>query len=203
MSKRSMILTVILSFFVSMHFISCGLSNTNLDYRTKDKVDFISVENGKHYIEYEGDIYWPNTENLISIDELENDVFLGWNGTWWGYKNKYYSCKANNPIYIYEKRINCLYISSEYDFSTDGFILEGTNVCITPYKEFIFQNDFIIGDEMDEVVEVTLYSQKYPELKIYLHIFQNHGIWYASTKSGKIYCISEHFIAILSGNQII
>lgn len=202
MSKRVLIFT--LYFFLLLTFTSCGLFNDeSLDPKLKDKVDFISAANNTHYIEYENDLFQPHTEKILSIDKSAEYVFLGWNGSCLGYKNQYYSYQITNPIFIYETRTNCLYLRRDYNFKMDTFILQNTDASIT-FSDAIISESHLAFEINDVVgVDCILYSKNYPELKMFLHVFQYENMWYISTVQGGLYKISEDFIEILLENEVI
>lgn len=182
-------------------FSSCVSDNESLDPEYKNKVDFVSLESGTHYIKYSGYIYSPLSEKIIYVKKLENDVFLGWNGFWWGYKNQYYSSTKDNPVFIYETRTNCLYFHETYNYSTDTFVVENTSAEIVWADIFYSQYDSF---DFFEPINVTLYSKQCNRIQAQLEIICVENQWYLSLPASQnVWIPSDEFVKILLKNGIV
>ena len=182
-------------------------TDKTLDPELKNKVDFVSSENETRHIEYMNVAFFPHLEDLLCIDELDDDVFLGWTGAWWGYKNRYFSDRSNSPLFIYETRLNCLYLQADYDFKTDFFIVEGTSSDILFSDAILSKSDLDLDDNTVDGIDVILYSKTCPRLKLLLRVFSYQNEWYASIRHStgfrEIYKVSEDLIQILKNHKII
>lgn len=200
MLKRVKIL--VLGFLLLLSLASCGTFNSGtLDPAYKNKVDFVSLKNETHHIEYLGDTFFPFYEDIIFVEKLEDDVFLGWNGSWWGYQNKYYSSLMESPVYIYETRTNCLYFREDYDYLVDNFVIENSSAEII-WRDIFYSKqtsfDFV------NPVNVRLYSKQCPRIKAELQIVCVDDQWYLSSPNTQIVWVaSDEFVKILSENGFI
>ena len=194
----------IFSFFLLVNLFSCSAhENELLNNEYKNKVEFTSLKNGTHSIEYLGNVYYPFFEDIKFVEYSENDFFLGWNGTWWGYQNQYYSYSNDNPIFIYETRIDCLYFHEKYDYATDTFIIESTSAEIIWKDVFSSQSNIFLFSNPTHVV---LYSKQCPRIRAELTIEcnKNRTRWYVSlSNSSTVWIASDAFVEILSENGII
>lgn len=201
MIKRALILflssVLLLSFLVSCQ--------PPFDPEYKNRVKFIS-EDETYYLEYSNAKYLPHHEEIISVEELDDDdVFLGWGGSWWGYNNVYYSYTEVNPLFIYEARTDILYLREDYDFQTDHFKIDDSNSEISFADEMTSVEKFDLDKKMVSFdTDIVLYSKTYSQLEINLNVFLYEDTWYASTeRRGLLYIVSEEFINILFDNNII
>jgi len=155
----------------------------------KGKVQLVSRSEDEYYIEYNGQSYEIDKLDLfdvrgISQDLTANDVLIGWDAlpipVW--YIDEYYSDTADNPIFIYISRYNQHYIRSDYQYESDVFILEGTEHGIV-FSDMLVKTDAIDYDYIFTryvgEIEVLLYSEKYPRLRIPLRVFCVDNVWYA------------------------
>ena len=198
MKKRMLVISFVLVFLLCT---SCyDVKNINDIY--ENRVDFISGEEGHHYIEYLNSIYAYYTERTLIVEKCDDDVFLGWNGMWAGYKNKYYSYTDDNPIFIYETRTNSLYFRSDYDFFADTFVVNQTCEKIV-YSEAVSYISTVITEKNNfDYVDISLCSETYPRLKIELDVFLHNGMWYG-LNGDNLYVLSEKFVELLQCNKII
>lgn len=201
MLKRVLILT--LSFLLLLTIVSCDLYDAPiLAPEYKDKVDFVSSGNKTHHIVYADSKYLLHDESIISV-EISDDIFLGWVGSWFGYVNKYYSSTMDNPLFIYETRMDFLYLREDYDFHTDYFVIDGTDSEILFSNAIVYNDDCVLDNNIIQGVNIVLYSKMCPRLKIYLRIFKYEDIWYASTMKGEIYIVTEDLANVLIENKVI
>ena len=156
-------------------------------------VDVVADDDGNGYhVEYNGQRYNLDALDLFDVGETtfdvpEGDVLVGWDtlpfGLW--YLDEYYSDTAEDPVFIYMPRLREVYLRSDYDYTTDTFVLNGTE------HAFVFSDTLTLTGEIsyDSVghyegeIPVTLYSKAHPRLRISLHLFCVDGVWYAGGNS--------------------
>ena len=131
----------------------------------------------------------------------DEDIFLGWNGSWWGFQNQYYSDKADNPLFIYETRIDCLYFHEDYDYTKDVFVIENTADEIVWEDIFVFEQD---GIDFVDPIKVDLYSKQCSRIKTGLMVACVDNKWYVCfAEQNLVRRASDEFVKILSENGII
>ncbi len=200
MRKTAQVL--VLSFILLISFISCkSFDNESPDPAYKNKVDFVSLEDGTHHIEYAGEKFVLFSENTVLVELLEEDAFLGWDGSGWGYYDHRYSSRTDNPVFIYETRMDSLFFHEDYDYLTDTFVIDNTTA------EIVWRDIFELSQasfDFEEPVQVEIYSKQCPRLKTYLQLVCVENQWYVSLPNSKdVWTVSEAFVKILSENGLI
>ena len=186
---------------------SCGVNErTKLDNNLRNIImDYSSDENNPHII-YKNEKYVKNDCFYIySLKDFENseDILLSWHGKRWGYINTYYSYTADSPLFIYESRLVDLYLSQNYDYMSDIFVVENTQI------EMVFSNIFedftnYINMSFDNFETIKLYSKKCNRLQTDLKISFLNGDYYCSFfSSNKAWKCSEYFVEQIIQNELI
>lgn len=175
---------------------------SELTRELKNKVRFVDVGD-THHIQYNGVNYYLDETKLLNaprdtdISDSEY-VFLGWNGFRLGYVNKYYSETDESPAYIYNIRLDEVYIREDYDYIADTFILEGADerVILSDIIDGIY--DFDPLHSYENKIEIALYSQSYPKLRGDLTVYIKDGVWYACGTGSTKVVFCEDFAELLS-----
>ena len=230
MGRRIISLLLILIFLLTM--TSCvssalgaigGWSRYVIEYPNQMfSVDTVSVTDTEYDAKYDGKLYNCDEYHLFEsmlkanfrshpIEECipEGDVLISWNtlplGLW--YLDRYYSYSYDNPVFIYEIRLDRLYLREDYSYETDTFVIEGTD------QSFVFSDMLALshtkctcslGNHYNSTI-ITLYSKAYPRLRMELRVFCENDTWFAHTTfyASPVFEVSEEFIKILSDNGII
>ena len=213
MVKRVIALILVLSAMVLI-FSGCDLERaitrlfSSEDASLYQKVCIDKGEDNLWRAEYEGHTYIDNTENLFCIiEDKENDVLLGWSGI--GYVNHYYSNTDQDPPYIYESRMDKVFLREGYDFKADSYRLEDTDSVVV-FSDVVIETD-VAYDGMrkyEKMIFLDLYSERFPCLYLRLVLFLENGRWFVSGTrfdgSGTgIYQITDEFVELLKQHGII
>ena len=174
---------------------------SDLTREMKNKVEFVD-DGDTHHIQYNGVNYYLDETKLLDtprdadISDSEY-IFLGWNGLRLGYVNRYYSETDESPAYIFNIRLNEVYIREDYDYTSDAFILEGTDerVMLSDIIDGIY--DFDPLHSYENMIEIALYSQSYPKLRGDLTVYTKDGVWYACGAGSTKVVLSENFVELL------
>lgn len=202
MAKKGCI--IILIILVLVTFTSCGLEyRYSLDESINNQVQLIFEEtNSKpEYVVYQGNKYkFVEKPSFIKVDVENEDVLVSWNGNRYvGYVDLYYSDTLDNPLFIYYK--TWLFLREDYNFIKDTFLIDGINAKIV--LEDVFKSKSKSFDFVNPV-EVVLYSEQCPRVKIYLNLVCIEKQWYLSFQySQDVWTASDEFIEMLSENGII
>ena len=199
MLKRISVFLLMLA--LSLTVSSCGQSSAygvwkNMVDTYPDQqgaVDVIADDDGNGYhVEYNGQRYNLDALDLFDVGETsfdvpEGDVLVGWDtlpfGLW--YLDKYYSDTAEDPVFIYMPRLREVYLRSDYDYTTDTFVLNGTEHAFV-FSDVLTLTGAISYDSVSHYkgeIPVTLYSKAHPRLRISLRLFCVDGVWYAGGNS--------------------
>lgn len=185
------------------------MERVNLDSTLYNKVDYVSEQENKHYIEYSGIQFSHDSDKIFDIADIteksKEDVFIGWNGLRLGYVNKYYSNTNMTPLFIYETRTGSVYLRDDYDYQSDVFIVSDTDSNIV-FSDALIETDFIgsFSGTATNKASVVIYSELCHRLRINLNVFFEDNEWYAHIKnSGNVYIVTQNFVEILSANKLI
>ena len=150
-----------------------------------------------------GKPYSENKECVPEGDAAAGDVLVGWTPSLYFYK--YYSNTEDNPVFIYEANFDKLYIRDDYDYKTDTFIIEGTD------HSFVFSDmlTFLDGPRDDyfhlglgspNAIDVFLYSEFCPRLRIYLKLNYVNDMWIANVYGNGYYWfeLSDELLQMLN-----
>lgn len=202
MSKRIVVVMCIV-----LLLSACGGTDLKWPKELYNKVEFVSVENEQHYVIYQNAKYYLDDNGFFQVTEShdaidENDVRLGWNGKM--YKNDYYSNTQEQPIFIYNLRLQEVYFREGYNYRSDLFIIEGTDskICFSDAIVGIDSYfDSLVSGENE--MNITLRSETNPRVCAPLELFSHEGIWYVRTHYIRSFRISNEFITLLMQNGII
>ena len=209
MAKKVLILLLILT--ISMMLSSCqgysvweDMCNTYPDQMFK--VQEVEDDEGNYCAKYEGKVYYVEKSYMFYIRDngkvQEGDVLISWNslplGIW--YMDCYYSDTADNPVFFYISRLSDVYLRSDYDYTLDTFVLDGTD------NKFVFSDMLTPSDAFSHMlsmhykgeVEVLLYSETYPRLQVPLLVFCADDVWFAASDCGTaLFEVSDEFVDML------
>lgn len=198
MKKQIIISAIIL--LLCLSFVSC-----DLDTELYKNVEYMRTEDDKHCLLYQDLLYYRNDQGFFSVcentDEINGqlNIMLGWSGIqFFGYIDKYYSYTVDEPIYIYNSRINEMYLWEDYDYKSDIFVLEGTS------SKIVFSNaitetefDYNVLERYSNKIDIELYSEQCPQLRVPLTLFSHSGKWYVCTLTCNAYQVSNDFVDLL------
>lgn len=212
MFKKTIVLMWIFSLILTLS--SCGLDyRYSLDESKHNKIDVVMEDGDTTSLNYKDTrYYFAGSTNFFSVMtyetedgyylSFEDDTLLSWNGNryiW--YIDEYYSYTDNNPLFIYNSRLNWVYFRENYDYKSDIFVVEGTDL------------EIVWNDMFDSAVEdvgfitqnnVSIYSKQCPRIKTSLELSLIDGQWFIRCSDSKeIWIPSNEFLEILSDNGIL
>lgn len=212
MFKKTIVLMWIFSLILTLS--SCGLDyRYSLDENKHNKIDVVMEDADATSLIYQDTgYYFVGSTNFFSVMTyetedgyyltFEDDTLLSWNGSryiW--YIDEYYSYTDDNPLFIYNSRLNWVYFREDYDYESDIFIIEGTN------SEIVWSDIF---DSAEKDVDftpqnnVSICSKQCPRIKTSLELSFVDGQWFMRcSDSREIWIPSNEFLKILSDNGII
>ena len=170
-----------------------------------ENISFIE-ENEENYLQYHDAKYYKSplftvTERFDVVDE--NDIQLGWYYSF-PFSTDAYSDTLEDPVFIYTVGSDeNVYFRHDYDYLTDTFIIENTDVEIVWEDVFCTQqnNAFLYSSS----IEVTLYSKQYPRINARLGIGCVDNQWFIVSlpRFAGVWTPSDEFLKILFDNGII
>lgn len=163
--------------------------------------------NDEKYLLYQGNEYYESsifttTEgNVLTNEPNENDVELGWYYSF-PFSTRFYSDKSENPLYIYTTGSDRnFYLRQDYDYFTDTFVIENTNIQIVWEDIFGFEQSYFY---FANPIRVALHSKQCPRISAYFDLVSVGDQWYLSfIGSQTVWTLSDQFIKILLQNGII
>lgn len=219
MFKRifSLLLVVVMMF----SFSSCRLQYlenlknkilVNSPYPEEMKGKLQSVNLGNEYgndLVYKENTYINLASLFIVTDDLNNkknvegDIFLSWDSNVFGDFLVYYAETEENPLFIYETCSGDIFIREDYDYKSDTFVLEGTDLSIV-FSECLTET-YTCSDLMgaSHSNELTFVSKTNSRLKLLLKVFEQDGKWYAGGRSNDVFLYaSDNLINLLNQENI-
>lgn len=175
----------------------------SFDDELHGKITFVTHNDDGHHIEYEGQKYIWESDQIFAVSEnVETDVLLGWNGL--GYINHYYSNTNNDPLYIYERRLDYIYFRDDYDYKSDTYRIGETDYKVI-LSDVLKETDFAYSplNRYEGMTIFTMYSEQIPCLSIEWRVFQYENSWYLIGRSGTEYKVTDEFVDLLDQNEII
>ena len=208
---RKKILLLICSIFLVFNLTSCGVKERleleeNLHYAIED----VRGEDGVEGIYYQDEMYYVDRWNLFSVTSdswniNEGDVQLSWNGSRFGYLKVFYSYTKDAPLFIYETAYDDVFFHESYDYTSDTFIIDGTDA------EIVFSD--IAGDlsnpvnvNLKEDICIQLHSKSHPRIRMEFDLERVENQWYfcsALSGSSPTWTASDAFVQILTDHGII
>lgn len=217
MNKKLAILGVMC--FVILMFTSCGVLDKfseKYDSKKKDiikekieEVDGVPYVSKLFYddVEYiweDKEVFFVTTPDLSSVPD-ENDTIISWSGFRFGYSTVYYSETSMNPLFIYTPAsFHDLYLRSDYDYMTDTFKVNGTDMEIVLSSIISFDNkidSFPVSHE--SAIKVRLISKTNPRIKCDLEIFEYNDSWYSIAGQFYMSALSSQMVQELKDNNVI
>ena len=212
MLKKSILLIWILSLLFTLS--SCGLDyRHSLDENKHNKIVVIMEDEDTTSLIYQDNEYdFVGTTNLFHVMTYKaedgyyltykDDVLLSWNGNryiW--YIDEFYSYAADEPLFIYNSRLEWVYFRKDYDYTLDTFVSDGTNLEII-WSDIFYSPETNI--DFTPQTNVSIYSQQCPRIRTSLELAFVDGQWYVRrADSQEIWILSDEFLKILSDNEII
>ncbi|MBO5305347.1 MAG: site-specific integrase [Clostridia bacterium] len=169
---------------------SCGVieyvQNTVEDLQLRSALDEekkISWVSGEA-IEYQGTTYYLSTPATEWIHmgggymDFENYVLIGWGGMRYGYVDRFYADTEENPLFIYERRLDWIFFREGYDYQTDLYRVEGTEAFIS-YKDALTETNlsFQRDKDYDTYTIVKLVCKSHARMELELDVIYANGVW--------------------------
>lgn len=209
MHKKTLLL--ICSFILMFNLVSCGLKERfELDKNLQYAIEDIRKENGVEGIYYQDEMYYIDKWNLFAVTNdswniNEGDVQLSWNGPRFGYLKVFYSYTKDTPLFIYETVFDDVFFNETYDYTSDTFIIVGTEVEIV-FSDIVSDLSKYTNMDLQEDICIQLYSKRYPRIRMELDLQCIENQWHfcsALSGSSPTWTASNKLIEILSENGII
>lgn len=209
MYKKTLLL--ICSFFLVFNLTSCGVKQVlELDEGSHYVIEDVRGEDGLEGIYYQDQMYYIDRWNLFTVTNdswniNEGDVLLSWNGARFGYKKMFYSYTKEAPLFIYETACDDVFFCETYDYTSDSFIIVGTDAEIV-FSDIASDLSEYTNMSLQEGVCIQLYSKNHPRIKMELELKCIENQWYfcsALSGSSPTWTVSDVFVQFLSENGII
>lgn len=187
---------LLLTFLLVLPLTSCKLDKYNKAYPTN--------KNGLEGYIYKDIFYYKSDVDFVfykfNWDSPEN-IVVSWN---WSFPHRIwiYSTSTENPLYIYIPQFDTLYIREDYQYKTDIFNIEETNI------SFVFEEAFICTDisftneynKIEKIANISIQSTTHSEFMLNMDIVVYDGELYANASGGMVLKLSDYFIEILNKN---
>ena len=219
MCKR--IIALMLLIVSSFAFSSCGVYEAYSDWKERNekyhdlagKIEYLrDNELEIFYVEYEGKRYNEDTSWPFKVCDdnktwkpLKDDVLISWSQAplGMGYLDEYYSYTADNPVYIYMPRLGQTFVREDYDYKTDTFVIEGTNIEFSDMLTYITARWYEDERPLIKAEGTTsICSKLYPQFRLPLKIFCYNNEWYAGGDYDDIlFKASDELLSLLNINK--
>ena len=199
------VITLLLVAVLCLSFVSCGTDSLwDADYTNYGKVQS-SVKDGKIILEYQEKTYYSTEEWLFDILPSKEDVQIAWYPVLW--RSYYFSYSANQPAYIYDSRyaapdqtgkVMYVYVREDYDYETDTFVVEGTEVEL-PFSD-LFGDERAQPDSWESrnsYCSLVLTSNAHPRLRIGGDVYFLGDQWYMIV-TNEAWVLSDEFAELLT-----
>ncbi len=205
--------------FAIFIFVSCGVSDKFSEKYNSKKKNIVKEEieevdgvwyisklfyNDVEYVWEDKEIFFVTTPDLSSVPD-EDDTVISWTGLRFGYSTVYYSETSTNPLFIYTPAsFHDLYLRSDYDYMTDTFNVDGTDMEIAISSIISLDNkidSFPVSHE--SAIKVRLISKTNPRIKCDLEIFEYNDSWYSIAGQFYLYELSSQMVQALKDNNVI
>lgn len=176
------------------------------NYTAHENVTFVHSDDGR-YVLYQANEYYPApffTATKYLNTANEGDVELGWYYSF-PFSTRFYSYTSENPVYIYALQSGKgVYLKQGYDYKSDAYRIEDTSRTIV-LSEAVTGADVKHDYAMDGLgtIELNLYSESHPMLKLSVQLFSENNVWYAQLSKTEAYRISESFLDLLEETGVI
>ena len=216
--KKSFALLIVVCLIILV-FASCGLLDKFSEKyasEKKNKVKAITedvdgivytpklIYDGIEYIYDDKELFFVTTPNLSSVPD-ENDIVISWNGFRFGHSTVYYSETDKDPLFIYTPvHFHDLYFRSDYDYMTDSFVIEDTDIDMQISSIVSFDNkvdSFPVSHE--STVKVRLISKTNSRIKCDLEIFKYDNLWYSIAGQFYVTELSNGTVQKLKASDVI
>ena len=205
------ILILICSFILLLNLASCGVKERlELDENLHYAIEDASGEDGVEGIYYQDETYRIDRWNLFTVtnDSLninEGDVQLSWNGLRFGYLKVFYSYTKDAPLFIYETAYDDVFFHESYDYMSDTFIIDGTDIEIV-FSDIVSDLSKYVNVDLQEVTCIQLYSKTNSRIRMKFDLVCIENQWYfrsALSGSSPAWTASDAFVQILLDHGII
>lgn len=154
-----------------------------------DDGDEITYNNELYIKEKHG--FWNcNYENLTEIAWVWFIPIIG--------KSSFYSDEQTNPDFIYSIRGGNVWISENYDYKSEKFIIESTDLSYVFSESFDETETYDFSYQTGSIADFTWYPESHKELKNFPEIFLENGKYYIRFAYNEIgYHITDSFLNVL------
>lgn len=187
MAKKGFILMITIIVFVTTTSCYAYKHRHALDEDLHGQTEEFFYEEDDEYfcLIYKGIVY-KNVEDSrflgMSFTDLyhtEDFVMISWEGyRYIFYLNEYYSYTRDNPLYIYESRMQQLYFREDYNIYTDTFIVEETGREIVLQDIFASESKEIVFDNSAKKVDVFLSLKRSEHIKVKVELIFYNNVWH-------------------------
>lgn len=186
-----------------LNFVAIGLIFLNLSSCRKYNA-VQSVGDGGEKITYNDETYIEEN-NGFWYCEIDNLTEIAW--TWFipiiG-KSSFYSDEQTKPDFIYCTRGNDVWINENYDYKSEKFIIDNTDLSYVFSESFDETKTYDFSYQTGSIADFTWYPESHKGLKNYPEIFLESGMYYIRFAYDEIgYHITDGFLVVLSEAGII
>ncbi len=205
------ILLLICSVFLMFNLTSCGLKQVlELDENLHDVIEEVRGEDGLECIYYQDQLYYIDRWNLFAVRNdswniNEGDIKLSWNGARFGYKKVFYSYTKDAPLFIYETAFDDVFFHETYDYTSDTFIINGTDAEIV-FFDIVSDLSEHVNVNLQEDIFIQLHSKNHSRIRMEFKLQFIENQWYfcsALSGSSPTWTASDAFVQILIDYGII
>ena len=210
MHKR--ILAICLLLLVCLSFVSCV--DPLLDPKLKDRVTHYYNPSGigVYKMEFQGVAYPKSPFFCVKYDE--SDPMVSWRSSMRLIVDpgiRIFGDNFDNPVFMYYPSSDAhhlpIYLTEEFDYSSDTFVLDGTDASIL-WSEVLTEKTMLLM--ADYRYTITMHSETHPRILAYMQICRVNREWYASfyqeyygVDNKEMYKLSDLFVALLVENGLI
>jgi len=192
---KKLILTVLLC--INVCFFSSCTYYENVTFVERDSEQCLSYQGSTYHA---SEIFTASNYGTPNDHDVELGIFYSFPFTTY-----FYSETAENPVYIYSIGGDTgVYLKEDFDYQSEVFVIKGTSAKIVfseamaePYPEYDPLTEF------DSTIDLTMYSEKHPNLKASVLLLSENNDWYAVLASDEAYLASQAFVNLLRENGII
>ena len=205
------ILSIVFLLALSFVFSSCGVKERiTLNEDLHNVIEYVYKEDNIDGICYQDSIYYIDKFNIIKVTNddwyiNDGDVMLSWNGPRMGYLDVFYSYTDDSPIFIYETSQDNVFIHEKYDYMSDIFSIDGTNIEVLFSNIFKdFSKPFSKPFDFNDNISIKLHSKNHTRVATTLEADFEQGVWYISFFGTEtVWECSDSFVEMLSENELI
>ena len=198
------VLVIAIIFFILITPKTCEIYKTHGNVNIEKISEGVIVYNDINYYNIERNIF--KTSNYVYPSDDESRIVVGWHYNLpFSAVRIYYSYTSDNPDYIIG--YNEVYMKEGYDYKSDIFVIENTDIGIVFSDAFNGKKEKI--DKFNKYIKVSFnwHSQRHTELMTKLDIILFDDVYYVNIQNDNfenlVYEISDEFFDLLVENGFI